>query len=93
MDTELVLHLVAGLLEYIVDGAAILRAELLRDLSQFSHALLPVIELLHWAGILGETALRLGVDILDVGLDLVLPAVKDLGVVENERNFLGAAAA
>ena len=93
MDTELVLHLVAGLLEYIVDGAAVLGAELLGDLRQFSHALLPVIELLHWAGILGETALRLGVDILDVGLDLVLPAVKDLGVVENERNFLGAAAA
>jgi hypothetical protein len=91
VDTESVLHPVTGLLEHIVNGAAVLRSELLRDLSQFSHALLPVIEFFHWASILVVAAFS--VDILDVGLDLVLPAVKDLGVVENQRNLLGAATA
>ena len=62
---------------------------MLGNLGQLSHTELPVVELLNWAGIL--VVATLSVDILDVGLDFVLPSVEDLGVVQNKRNFLGAA--
>jgi hypothetical protein len=89
VDSQSVLHLVARSVEQVVHGFAVLAAKLLRHLSQLSHALLPVVELLDGAVVLVETAFS--VSILDVGVDLVLPLAEDGCVVQDQVDFLGAA--
>ena len=89
VDAELVLHLVAGLVEQVINGAAILATELFRDLGQLSHTLLPVVELLDGAIILAKAALSISV--LDVCIDFVLPSTEDECIVLDETELLGAA--
>ena len=88
-DAELVLLLVAGQVEDIVDSAAVLAAELLGDLGELSHALLPVVELLDGAVVLVVAALSVG--ILDVRVDLLLPLGEGLLESLDEGDIGGAA--
>lgn len=83
-DSELFRLGLAGVLEEVIDGAAVLAAELLADLGQLSHALLPVVELLDGAVVLVVAALSVGV--IDVGVDLLLPSAEDVGVLVDNLN-------
>jgi len=72
------------LVEDIEDGAAVLASELLRDASELSHALAPVLDLVAGAGFL--VVLALGLGLLDGSLDLLRPVVEDaLEVVQHLR--------
>lgn len=72
------------LLEDIEDGAAVLASELLRDASELSHALAPVLDLVAGARFL--VVLALGLGLLDGSLDLLRPVVEDaLEVVQHLR--------
>ena len=75
--------LIGGCLtEDIVDSAAVFASELLRDASELSHALAPVLDLVAGARLLVLLALRLG--LFKGGLDLLRPVVEDtLEVVQH----------
>ena len=89
VDSKLLLHGIAGLVQKVVDGAAVLASELLRHLGQLSHALLPVVKLLNGAVVLVVAALLVG--ILNVGIDFVLPFAENSCVVKDEADFFGGA--
>ena len=84
------MHLLAGSVKEVVHGAAVLATKLLGHLSQLSHALLPVVELLHRAFVLVVAAL--GIGLVDEGLDLFLPAGEDRGVVDDQAELWPALA-
>jgi len=88
MDTKRILHLIASLIEKVIDGTTVLASKLLGDLSQFSHTLFPVLEFPDRTIIFIIAACCISV--LDVGVDLVLPSAEDLSVVDDERDLLGA---
>jgi len=72
------------LIEDIEDSAAVLASELLRDASEFSHALAPVLDFVSGAGFL--VVLSLGLGLLDGSLDLLGPVIEDaLEVVQHLR--------
>ena len=85
VDTKIILHLLTIIGQWDVYFKAVPSSLLLLDLSQYSTALHPVLELIN------RIIIIIIFTDLDVGADFVLPPAEDCSVVLDEEYLLGAA--